>query len=181
VLRPLNVDPGAPGRGALRLPVGDEAVTVINLIDAETLTAGPAMTPGSGVPGVAMTAYQALAGADLAGTVLVDFHASSVFGKQTFAHAVDGRVAAVLGTHTHEATLPMHVLPGGTALVTDVGMTGAQGGVMGFEPEPWATGVRAGVTLAGLPAPRPVAGPCCLGAVLLLTKDGLAAGLERLS
>jgi len=67
--------------------------------------------------------------------VMVDFHAEATSEKQAMAWYLDGRVSAVLGTHTHVPTADERVLPGGTALVTDVGMTGPYESVIGFRHE----------------------------------------------
>jgi hypothetical protein len=64
--------------------------------------------------------------------VLIDFHAEATSEKQALAFHLDGRVSAVLGTHTHVPTADERVLPGGTALVTDVGMTGPYESIIGF-------------------------------------------------
>jgi calcineurin-like phosphoesterase len=63
--------------------------------------------------------------------VVVDFHAEATSEKQAFAWYLDGRVAGVVGTHTHVPTADPRVLPGGTAMVTDVGMVGARDSVIG--------------------------------------------------
>jgi 2',3'-cyclic-nucleotide 2'-phosphodiesterase len=80
----------------------------------------------------ALPLYGSFMAADPEGNVIVDLHGDSAWEKMEFATAVDGRAAAVLGTHTHEPTLNLHVLPGGTALVADVGMTGPTGGPGGL-------------------------------------------------
>ena len=67
--------------------------------------------------------------------VLVDFHAEATSEKVAMGWYLDGRVTAVLGTHTHVPTADARVLPGGTAYITDVGMTGARGGVIGVRRE----------------------------------------------
>ncbi len=102
--------------------------------------------------------------------VLVDMHAEATSEKVALGWYLDGQVTAVVGTHTHVPTNDARVLPGGTAYITDVGMTGARGGVLGvkreqaieslvtqmnvrFEPsedDPWLQGV---VIQAG-PEPR---------------------------
>ena len=66
---------------------------------------------------------------------IVDFHADSTSEKAIFGHFFDGRVTAVLGTHTHVATKDCHILEGGTAFQSDVGMCGDPDGVIGFEKE----------------------------------------------
>lgn len=67
--------------------------------------------------------------------VIVDFHAEATSEKQAMGFYLDGRVTAVLGTHTHVPTADERVLPGGTALVTDVGMTGAYESIIGCKPK----------------------------------------------
>jgi metallophosphoesterase (TIGR00282 family) len=76
--------------------------------------------------------------ADLAGKariVFVDFHAEATSEKQAMGFYLDGRVTAVVGTHTHVPTADERVLPGGTAFLTDAGMTGPYEGVIGFRPD----------------------------------------------
>lgn len=67
--------------------------------------------------------------------VLIDFHAEATSEKVAFGYFLDGRVSAVLGTHTHIPTADAKVLPGGTAYITDVGMCGAAGSVLGVKKE----------------------------------------------
>jgi calcineurin-like phosphoesterase len=66
---------------------------------------------------------------------MVDFHAEATSEKQAIAFYLDGRVSAVLGTHTHVPTADERVLPGGTALVTDVGMTGPYESIIGMRTD----------------------------------------------
>lgn len=66
---------------------------------------------------------------------IVDFHAEATGEKSAFAYAFDGKVSAVLGTHTHVQTNDARVLPNGTAFISDVGMCGAANGILGFEKE----------------------------------------------
>jgi 2',3'-cyclic-nucleotide 2'-phosphodiesterase len=160
VLRPLNVPDEVPGRGWLTVDCAAGSLTVVNLGDRD------AIVGTRGAPDHITPALDAFARVDPRGAIIVDIHAEHVFSKQALAHALDGRVAAVLGTHTHEPTLTIHRLPSGTVLVTDVGMTGAAGGVMGFEPGSFVAGLRRGVVLDG-PTPKPVRGQAVLGAVLL--------------
>ncbi|CAB5033517.1 unannotated protein [freshwater metagenome] len=72
------------------------------------------------------------AGAD---QILVDMHAEATSEKVALGWHLDGQVSAVVGTHTHVPTADARVLPGGTAYITDVGMTGARGGVIGVKRE----------------------------------------------
>ena len=68
--------------------------------------------------------------------IIVDMHAEATSEKQAMGWFLDGKVSAVLGTHTHVATADNHVLPGGTAYITDVGMTGPHDSVIGMEKKP---------------------------------------------
>jgi hypothetical protein len=126
LLRPLNFPPPAPGNG---MHVGETAagvrVGVLNLM-------GRVFMPPLLCPFLAAdTALRELR--EQAAVVVVDFHAEATSEKQALAWHLDGRVSAVLGTHTHVQTADERVLPGGTAAITDVGMTGAHDSVIGIE------------------------------------------------
>lgn len=128
-LRPLNFPPGVPGRGWLlaRARTG-ERVAVINLL-------GRVFMDVMDCPFRAVDAALAV----LAGEtdiVIVDFHAEATSEKEAMAHYLDGRVTAVVGTHTHVQTADERILPRGTAYITDVGMTGPADGVIGTAVEP---------------------------------------------
>jgi 2',3'-cyclic-nucleotide 2'-phosphodiesterase len=174
VLRPLNVAADVPGRGTLTIPVGGEEVRVVVLADRFVLDVAP--EPAR------MTVEPYAAWASLGPgpkTTIVEMHALSVMAKQSLAYALDGEVAAVLGTHTHEATLALHLLPHGTALVTEVGMTGPSGGPQGMNARrviEHVLGRRAGE----LPPEGPAEGEIVLGAVLLEIEDGVTRGIRRL-
>ncbi|WP_165839732.1 YmdB family metallophosphoesterase [Mycobacterium montefiorense] len=179
VLRPFNMPDGVPGSGVLQLSVSGTDFTVINLM-SRTAVVEPDPLFGRWLTERQHVAppWPAWQSIDRRGAVIVDFHGLSINEKQSFAHAVDGTAAAVLGTHTHEATLPLHLLPGGTALVTDVGMTGATGGVIGIDPEHWVARMRGEdhVTLAPY---RLASGPMTMGAVLLTIDGTRCTAMER--
>ena len=128
----------------------------------------------------ALPMYEAWLDAELRGTVIVDFHGDSAWEKMEFATAVDGRVAAVFGTHTHEPTVNLHVLPGGTALVADVGMTGPSGSPGGFPLVHFAAEFK-GEDSGSLPPFELAAGPIALGAVWLRIEAGKTREIERVS
>lgn len=174
MLRPLNMDGDIGGRGVLAIDVGGEPVTVINLADA------CAMKSAKAVGARFFPAYSAWSQASRHGTVLVDYHGDHVLEKQIFARAVDGEAAAVLGTHTHEATEALHLLPGGTALVTDVGMTGPVGGVQGFAYDGFVRGLREHGDAFALPLPSAIDGEITIGAVLLRVENGKTRCIERI-
>lgn len=119
VLRPLNYPPGVPGRGYL---VSNQAV-VVNLI-------GRTFMNDCDCPFRAMDKLLSELGAR-PGVIIVDFHAEATSEKMALGRYLDGRVSAVLGTHTHVGTIDAQVLPQGTAYVTDIGMTGPVDSVIG--------------------------------------------------
>jgi calcineurin-like phosphoesterase len=110
------------------------------------------------------------------GIVIVDLHAESS-SKFAFAHAHDGEVAAVLGTHTHEPSERVHIFPDGTALVIEVGMTGPSGGFGGFDPAPVMARYR-GEPFDSMPFGF-ACGPLVLGAVLLQIEHGKTISVTR--
>ena len=67
--------------------------------------------------------------------IIVDFHAEATSEKVAMGRYLDGRVSAVLGTHTHVGTIDAQILPGGTAYVTDIGMTGPSDSIIGDDAE----------------------------------------------
>jgi len=173
VVRPANVDPEVPGRGFVHVPVGEEMVTVLNLAD------GCAMASTKATAGRVGPAYSAWEAADRRGITIVDYHGDHVLEKQIFAHTVDGTAAAVVGTHTHEATDLPRLLPNGTAFVTEVGMTGPDGGVQGFAPANLVNNLRTTGNPFDGPMPTVHRAPMVLGAVLIEIVGGLAAGIQR--
>jgi metallophosphoesterase (TIGR00282 family) len=174
VLRPYNVGAQVPGRGVVHVDVGGSTVTVLNLADR------CAMRSVTAVADTWYPAYQGWVEAPRRGPVIVDYHGDHVLEKQIFARTVDGEAAAVLGTHTHEPTLPLHILPGGTALVTDVGMVGPTGGVQGFAYHSFVTGLRSAGNPFAPGVPGPLLGPITIGGVVLEITAGRTVRLERL-
>ena len=118
ILRPANYPPGTPGRGLLRC----KGLTVLNLQGRTFMDA---------IDCPFRTADAMLKGAE--GPVVVDMHAEATSEKQAMGWYLDGRVAAVLGSHTHVPTADARILPQRTAYVTDAGMCGARDSVIGFE------------------------------------------------
>jgi 2',3'-cyclic-nucleotide 2'-phosphodiesterase len=125
VLRPANYPQGNPGRGHAVVEVDGMRVRVINLSGAVGLRV--ARSPFDTVDSILSHHEQ--------DAVIVDFHAEVTSEKVAMGWHLDGRVAAVLGTHTHVPTADGRVLPGGTAFISDVGMTGARTSVLGVKPE----------------------------------------------
>jgi len=125
VVRPANYPAGNPGRGHTVVEVGEMRVAVINLSGAVGLNV--ARSPFDTVDGI-LDRLEADA-------IVVDFHAEVTSEKVAMGWHLDGRVAAVLGTHTHVPTADGRVLPKGTAFICDVGMTGSRTSVLGVKPE----------------------------------------------
>jgi 2',3'-cyclic-nucleotide 2'-phosphodiesterase len=126
IIRPANFLPGQPGRGTAIVEREGVTLGVVNLAGNLYMNhAAPAL----------IAADDALKQVSRADHVLVDMHAEATSEKVALGWYLDGKVDAVVGTHTHVPTADARVLPGGTAYITDVGMTGARGGVIGVRRE----------------------------------------------
>jgi metallophosphoesterase (TIGR00282 family) len=126
IVRPANYLRSQPGRGTAVVERNGTSLGVVNLSGNLFMRAGsPAFT----------AVDDALREVAHAQHVLVDMHAEATSEKVALGWYLDGRVTAVVGTHTHVPTADARVLPKGTAYITDVGMTGARGGVIGVRRE----------------------------------------------
>jgi metallophosphoesterase (TIGR00282 family) len=124
LLRPLNYPPMNPGRGYLF----KNNALIVNLV-------GRVFIGHFDCPFRAMD--KLLAEFEHKSIpIIVDFHAEATSEKVAMGRYLDGRVSAVLGTHTHVGTIDAHILPGGTAYVTDIGMVGPMNSVIGDDPAP---------------------------------------------
>jgi hypothetical protein len=138
VIRPANFQSSAPGRGLTIVGARDGTqVAVINLLGSLFLEPAHSM----------WEVVDALVDEAVAATpvVLVDVHAEATSEKVALAAWLDGRVTAVLGTHTHVQTSDARVLPGGTAALTDAGMTGPHDSVIGVETDLAVRRMRTGM------------------------------------
>ena len=128
LIRPLNFPPSAPGRGSVVLSVDDKiSVGVINLI-------GRVFMPANDCPFRAAEAEVARLRRKT-NVIIVDMHAEATSEKISLGRFLDGKVSAVLGTHTHVATADEQILPNGTAYISDVGMCGPHDSVLGRDVE----------------------------------------------
>jgi metallophosphoesterase (TIGR00282 family) len=127
ILRPANYLRSQPGHGWCVVERDGVRLGVVNLSGNLYVKAGHPAFPH------ADAALHALR--DRVDHVLVDMHAEATSEKVAMGWHLDGRATAVVGTHTHIPTADARVLPGGTAYITDVGMTGARGGVIGVRRE----------------------------------------------
>lgn len=127
LLRPANFPESNPGKGITYLNVNGKEVAIINL-------QGRTFLPPIDCPFKAADQLVDEAG-KRASIIFVDFHAEATSEKQAMGWYLDGRVSAVVGTHTHTQTADERILPQGTAFITDVGMTGPYDSILGVEKE----------------------------------------------
>jgi 2',3'-cyclic-nucleotide 2'-phosphodiesterase len=129
LLRPLNLPPGNIGKGSAIFTLADgRKLGIINLMGrtyAQKQYDCPFRIGGAAVDEML----------PLTRCIMVDFHADATSEKKAFARFVDGKVSAVLGTHTHVQTADESVSVGGTAFITDAGMTGPEDSIIGMKPE----------------------------------------------
>ncbi len=167
ILRPLNYPPGVPGRGYV---ITGRAM-VVNLI-------GRTFMSNFDCPFRAMDRLLAEV-KDRPPVIIVDFHAEATSEKVAMGRYLDGRVSAVLGTHTHVGTIDTRVLPRGTAYVTDIGMTGPVDSIIGDDAD---TVLQRFLTM--IPHRLSVGrGKTAFNAVLVTVDDasGRAVSIERIS
>jgi metallophosphoesterase (TIGR00282 family) len=138
VVRPANLWSGAPGRGLTVAPAADGTpVAVVNVLGS--LFLDPATSMFEVIDGLVDEARRATP------VVVVDVHAEATSEKVALARWLDGRVTAVLGTHTHVQTADARVQAGGTAAISDVGMTGPHDSVIGVKAEQAIQRMRTGI------------------------------------
>jgi 2',3'-cyclic-nucleotide 2'-phosphodiesterase len=169
IVRPANYPPSSPGRAVtVRAAADGTDVAVVNLMGSLYI--------GAGVSPFRIIDELVAQASELAGTVVVDFHAEATSEKVALGHYLDGKVTAVVGTHTHVQTADARVLPKGTAYITDVGMTGPVDSVIGVKTE-----IILRRFLTEMPMPFEVAdGQVRINAVVIEIRDGRAVAIELL-
>jgi hypothetical protein len=167
IVRPANYLRRHPGRGVTVVERGGVRLAVVNLIGTVFLKA--ARSPFDEVE----TVLGGLEGE--ADHVLVDFHAEATSEKVAMGWYLDGRVTAVVGTHTHVPTADERVLPGGTAYVSDVGMTGPRGGVIGVKKE---QAIKSLVDQMGVRFETAEEDPWLMGVLIRCEAPGRALSIE---
>jgi metallophosphoesterase (TIGR00282 family) len=172
MLRPANYPAGVPGRGSfVARAASGRTVGVVNIMGRVF------MQPIDDPFAVILREVEAVE--RQARVIVVDFHAEATSEKIAMGWHLDGRVTAVVGTHTHVQTADERVLPGGTAYITDVGMTGPYDSIIGTEKEPALARFR-----TGLPNRfEPATGDPKLHAVVITADEttGKATDIRRLS
>ena len=178
LIRPANYPDGVPGKGWIihEAHPGRRPVAVVNLmgrtfmnpIDCPFQAADRVIREiGDNAPGDKMPA------------IVVDFHAEASSEKETMGFYLAGKAAAVIGTHTHVQTADERILAGGTAYITDAGMTGTRDSVLGVKPD-----IMIRRFLHQMPVRHELAeGPAVLGGVLIHIDEesGKAAAIERIA
>src|SRR5262247_426524 len=164
LLRPINYPAGTPGRGVALIEAKNGArVLVVNAMGR--IFMDPLDDPFAAVERE-LAACPLRTGAD---AIVIDLHCEATSEKQSMGHFVDGRASLVVGTHTHAPTADHQILPGGTAFITDVGMTGDYDSVIGMtKHEPLARFLRR-IASAKF---EPATGPATLCAVAVETDAG---------
>ncbi|HBR68607.1 MAG TPA: TIGR00282 family metallophosphoesterase [Rhodospirillaceae bacterium] len=172
LLRPINYPEATPGQGAYEHKLDDgRSIVIINAMGRlfmETLDD----------PFAVVHKLLEKDKIDVSRkTIFVDFHAETTSEKMSFAHYFDGRVSAVVGTHTHIPTADAHILPGGTAYMTDAGMSGDYDSVIGVRKD---IGVHKFVKKMPGEKLVPASGPGMLCGAFIVTDDtsGLAQSIE---
>jgi metallophosphoesterase (TIGR00282 family) len=170
VIRPANQGAQTPGNGMAVVEARNGVrVAVLNLLGQLFLD-----TPVSPWEVVDTLVDEARAAAPV---VFLDFHAEATSEKVAMATWLDGRVTAVVGTHTHVQTSDARVLPGGTAAITDAGMTGPHDSVIGVKSELAIARMRVRLPVRFEPAEG---GVRLEGVVVTCTDDGKARGIEAI-
>jgi 2',3'-cyclic-nucleotide 2'-phosphodiesterase len=168
IVRPANYLRSQPGRGTCVVERDGARLGIVNLSGNLYLRAGRS----------AFTEIEAALG-ELEGVdqIVVDMHAEATSEKVAMGWHLDGRVTAVLGTHTHVPTADARVLPGGTAYITDVGMTGPRGGVIGVKRE---QAIQALLTQMPIRFETSEEDPWLMGVLITCSGPLRAASIEQL-
>ncbi len=172
IIRPANYPVSIPGEGAKLLTVGTKNVLVLNFLGrvfSRVLTSDPFRS---------FDELLALHAHKKPSVILVDFHGDATSERVAFGWHADGRATAVWGTHTHVPTRDERILPGGTAYITDVGMTGFRNGVLGVEK---AEIIRNFMTQLPVKHEIPDFGEAIVNAIVIETAaEGKAASIQHI-
>ncbi len=172
LLRPVNYPPDTPGQGVYECKLVDgRSITIINAIGRlfMDMSDDPFAVTNKLLEGKVLT--------NSTNAIFIDFHAEATSEKMAFAHYLDGRVSAVIGTHTHIPTADAHILENGTAYMTDAGMSGDYASVIGIRKE---IGIHKFTRKTPGEHMVPANGPGMLCGAFVVTDDstGLAQSIE---
>lgn len=170
VLRPINFPRGASGRGSLVFETREAGK--IAILNAQGRVFMRCIDDPFRVAEKEIAKLR-----EITPNILVDFHAEATSEKKAFGFFLDGKVSAVVGTHTHVQTSDNQILPKGTAFITDVGMTGAHESVIGVKPELGMEFLLSGRNVRFTPAERDIR---LQGVLIDIDKYGAGESIERL-
>ena len=163
LVRPVNMPPGTPGRGAALIDTKNgKRALVINAIGRIF------MTPFDDPFAALARELGACPLREAADAIVVDFHGEATSEKQGVGFFCDGRASLVVGTHTHVPTADHQILPGGTAYMSDAGMTGDYDSIIGMQKEEPLRRFTSGIPSARF---EPAAGEATLSGVAIETDD----------
>jgi len=173
VIRPANYPLESPGHGFTYTNVGKQKILVINLLGRQWMDE-PTDEPYRTIDAILLNQVEK----ENPNVILVDYHAEATSEKAALARFLDGRITALVGTHTHVPTADPQILPKGTAFVTDIGMSGATNSVLGVESD---------IIIRKQKDPGPArfewveTGPKVFRSIIVTTdKDGKAKSIERI-
>jgi len=173
IIRPANYPLESPGHGFTYTNVGKQKVLVANLLGRQWMDE-PTDEPYRTIDALLLDQVEK----ENPDVILIDYHAEATSEKAAMARFLDGRITALVGTHTHVPTADPQILPKGSAFVTDIGMSGAVNSVLGVEPD---------IIIRKQKDPGPArfewveTGPKVFRSVLVTTSsDGSAKSMERI-
>ncbi len=170
IIRPYNFSNFAPGKGYYVYDMGSTGVCVINLI-------GQAFMDNHECPFTALD--EILSDKSLPKIKIVDFHAEATGEKAALAYYADGRISALVGTHTHVQTNDAMILPKGTGFLSDVGMTGPIYSVLGVKSELIIKKLKTKLPVRFETAPGPYKMDCAL--ISVCQKTGVCQSIKAIS
>ncbi len=171
ILRPANYPQKNPGRGWMIYEAAGRKIAVVSLLGQSGFKRVHLKNPYSLLPKLLQSISLQT------NTIVVDFHAVTTAEKGTLFYFADGKVSAIVGTHTKAITADERVLPGGTAVITDAGRTGSIESVGGLDPE---IEIRKFTTLIHEYSKEAWGKLELQGVVMEIGEDGKATGIERI-
>ena len=174
IVRAINYPTGVPGKGDYKLVLNDGRSIIIIQVMLRLFMGISLDDPFSIINKRLKSDFLS----KTCNAILIDMHGEATSEKNAFGHYIDGKVSAVLGTHTHIPTADARILDRGTAYQTDVGMSGDYNSVIGMDPENPIHGFTKGYRIEGRFIPANGAGKLCGSFIETDDKTGLAKRIE---
>jgi len=171
LVRPANYPVGIPGTGVKRFVITKYSVTIINLLGEHGMAFLPSESPFTWIERWLKEKHEP------ADATVLDFHAETTSEKVSMGWYLDGKVTAVIGTHTHVPTADVRVLPKGTGYITDVGMVGLRDSSLGLDKD---IAIQRFLTGQKVQWEVPEKGLVAINAVLLRCKNGRTTAVEKI-